>query len=355
MNLFDLVNRKDRSLRWTNGAGEACSLKWQGGTQRGVQFEPGAKLRIANAHEFTSLRVRPQSPGWRWVATKDSATFVVSIETIDGRSVEIAAVEAKAGEAPKQISLNWPVERDYAGAFDLEISVPSGGALAVGPLVSMRASVLPLARGVGVEVGPGIAPSVLPAPGIEVTYVEACPLEVWPAKYAKNGKPGAMPPPELAARYVVGSAVSLDSFSVSGLDFVFSNHVFEHLANPIRVLKNWLRVLKPGGVIAGVTPDPRYTFDCRQPIMTLSEALLEAERPGHEIARAKYERWTRWTSPSVTPESLIERDYSIHVNFFTPETFADVAAHLKASGDIADAIMVAAPNQKDFAFALWKR
>ncbi len=354
MNLFDLVNRKDRSVQWLEGLGEARSLKWQGGTQRGVEFEPGTRVRILNAHELTSLRVRPQSLGWRWATPQGSATIIVSIETANGASMEIAALEAKVGEPPKQIKFNWPVERNYAGAFDLEISTPSGGALAVGPQISMRASVLPLARGVGVEVGAGIAPSVLPAPGIEVTYVEACPLEEWPARYAKSGKPGALPPAELAARYVVGSAVSLDAFSEAGLDFVFSNHVFEHLANPILVLKNWLRVLKPGGVIAGVTPDPRYTFDCRQPIMTLTEALSEAEHPGHKIARAKYERWTRWTSPGTTPESLIKRDYSIHVNFFTPETFADVADHLKASGDIADATIISAPNLKDFAFALWK-
>jgi len=354
VNLFDLVNRKDRSVRWTEGGGEARALKWHGGTQRGVEFQSGTSLRIINAHEFTSLRVRPQSPGWRWAVARGSGAIIVSIETTDGASAEIAALEATAGEAAQPVIFSWPVERRYAGAFDLEISAPSGGSLAVGPQVSMRASVLPLAYGVGVEVGPGIAPSVLPAPGIEVTYVEACPLEEWPARYAKSGKPGALPPAELAARYVVGSAVSLEAFAEAELDFVFSNHVFEHLANPILVLKNWLRVLKPGGVIAGVTPDPRYTFDCRQPITTLSEALSEAEQPGHAIAREKYERWTRWTSPGSTPESLIARDYSIHVSFFTPETFADVADYLKATGDVADATIVSAPNHKDFAFALWK-
>lgn len=355
MNLFDLVNRKDRSVQWIDGLGEARALKWPGGTQRGVEFQPGARLRIVGAHEFTSLRVRPQSPGWQWAVAQGRGTLIASIETAAGASAEIAALEARAGESPKLVNVSWPTGRAFVGAFDLEIAAPSGGALAVGPQISMRASVLPLARGVGVEVGPGIAPSVLPAPGIEVTYVEACPLEEWPARYAKSGTPGALPPAELAARYVVGSAVSLDAFADAELDFVFSNHVFEHLANPILVLKNWLRVLKPGGVIAGVTPDPRYTFDCRQPIMTLSEALKEAELPGHEITRAKYERWVRWTSPGSTPESLIQRDYSIHVNFFTPDTFADVVDHLKESGDIADATIIAAPNQKDFAFALWKR
>lgn len=354
MNLFDLVNRKDRALQWIDGAGEACSLKWQGGTQRGVQFRPDASLRIANADEFTSLRVRPQSPGWRWAATTERAGLVVSLIGQNGRSAEIASIEAKAGEAPKEVTFNWPVERDFAHGFDLHIAAPEGGALAVGPQISMRAAILPLARGRGVEVGPGISPSVLPGPDADVTYVESCPLEEWSAKYAKGGAPGATPPPELAARYVVGSAVSLDRFSEAELDFVFSNHVFEHLANPILVLKNWLRVLKAGGVIAGVTPDPRYTFDCRQPITTLSEALREAERPGHDIPREKYERWTRWTAPDVPPESLIQRDYSIHVNFFTPDTFADVADFLKASGAIADATIVSAPNQKDFAFALWK-
>ncbi|MBL8546117.1 MAG: class I SAM-dependent methyltransferase [Hyphomonadaceae bacterium] len=353
MNLFDLVNRKDRSIQWLEGAGEARALKWQGGTQRGVQFEKGARLRIANAHEFTALRVRPQSPNWRWASVNLQAPLVISIEAPRGVKAELAAIQAGIGDAPKQIVFHWPVERDFADAFDIEISASEGGALAVGPQISMRASVLRLARGVGLEVGPGISPSVLPADDVDVSYVESCPLEEWSAKYTK-GRTDVTVPSELASRYVVGSAVSLDEFPEGQLDFVFSNHVFEHLANPLRVLRNWLRVLKPGGVIAGVTPDPRYTFDCRQPVTTLSEALAEAESPGHDIPLAKYERWTRWTAPEVSPASLIQRDYSIHVNFFTPETFADVADFLKHQGLISGSTIVAAPNQKDFAFALWK-
>jgi SAM-dependent methyltransferase len=47
----------------------------------------------------------------------------------------------------------------------------------------------------------------------------------------------------------------------SEFDFVCSSHVLEHLANPIKALKEWLRVTKRGGIIYCGVPDKRFTFD----------------------------------------------------------------------------------------------
>jgi SAM-dependent methyltransferase len=148
--------------------------------------------------------------------------------------------------------------------------------------------------------------------------------------------------------------VELETIDAASLDFIFSNHVFEHLANPLQVMINWLGRLKPGGVILGVTPDPRFTFDCRQQPTTMSEVLAEEAAGGHIIPRAKYERWCRLTEPRHTPDGLIKRGYSIHVNYFTPEGFQAMLDVLKGRGLISRTFLAAAPNNKDFAFALWK-
>jgi SAM-dependent methyltransferase len=49
-------------------------------------------------------------------------------------------------------------------------------------------------------------------------------------------------------------------------DFLLSSHSLEHMANPIKALTEWLRILKRGGAILVVVPDKRYTFDCKRPV-----------------------------------------------------------------------------------------
>jgi len=47
-------------------------------------------------------------------------------------------------------------------------------------------------------------------------------------------------------------------------DFVLSSHNLEHIANPVKALKEWIRVVKPGGAIIVLLPDCRRTFDHRR-------------------------------------------------------------------------------------------
>ncbi len=59
-----------------------------------------------------------------------------------------------------------------------------------------------------------------------------------------------------------GSA--LNDVSDSSYDFVLSSHNLEHFANPIKALKEWMRVLKPDGALVLVLPYYRDTFDHRR-------------------------------------------------------------------------------------------
>jgi SAM-dependent methyltransferase len=56
-------------------------------------------------------------------------------------------------------------------------------------------------------------------------------------------------------------------------DFVLASHVLEHCANPLKVLQEWRRVLKPSGVLFMVLPDRRFTFDHRRPVTPLAHLL----------------------------------------------------------------------------------
>lgn len=69
-------------------------------------------------------------------------------------------------------------------------------------------------------------------------------------------------------------ASRLENIKANSYDFLLSCHSLEHVANPIKALKNWYRVLKTGGKIVLVLPDKNHTFDHKRSITTF-EHLLE--------------------------------------------------------------------------------
>jgi len=51
------------------------------------------------------------------------------------------------------------------------------------------------------------------------------------------------------------------SYATASFDRLIATHVLEHLPNPVQVLKEWNRVVKPGGIISIVLPcDPGFLW-----------------------------------------------------------------------------------------------
>lgn len=63
---------------------------------------------------------------------------------------------------------------------------------------------------------------------------------------------------------IVTTADRLDAFSDESVDFISCIHSFEHYANPKAVVREWLRVLKPGGRIGIIVPDRRGVIPERE-------------------------------------------------------------------------------------------
>lgn len=72
----------------------------------------------------------------------------------------------------------------------------------------------------------------------------------------------------------IAEATDLSFIQTASYDFVLSSHTLEHMANPLRALAEWLRVLKEQGALALVFPHKEGTFDHRRPVTTL-EHLVE--------------------------------------------------------------------------------
>src|SRR3954464_2013884 len=71
-------------------------------------------------------------------------------------------------------------------------------------------------------------------------------------------------PAKPPGRNYIIDGVDLGRFPDDSYDFVLSCHNLEHIANPVKALKDWIRVTKPGGSIILVLPDRRRTFDHRR-------------------------------------------------------------------------------------------
>jgi SAM-dependent methyltransferase len=75
-------------------------------------------------------------------------------------------------------------------------------------------------------------------------------------------------------RYVI-DACDLAAIADASYDFVVASHVLEHIANPLRALCEWKRVLKPGGALLILVPDKRHTFDHKRPFTSFEH--IEAD------------------------------------------------------------------------------
>lgn len=72
-------------------------------------------------------------------------------------------------------------------------------------------------------------------------------------------------------------------------DFLLSSHSLEHIANPIKALKEWHRVVKPEGTIVLVLPDKDHTFDHNRPYTEFDHLLEDFEKDTQEDDTTHFE------------------------------------------------------------------
>lgn len=107
-----------------------------------------------------------------------------------------------------------------------------------------RARLAPYCQGFGIDIGAGGDPIVRHAISVDL-----------PTPYTTVG----MAPVQLG-----GDARDLYWFRDGVLDFVYSSHVLEDFEHPGELVKEWFRVLKPGGRVIIYCPDQvRYIAYCK--------------------------------------------------------------------------------------------
>lgn len=95
-------------------------------------------------------------------------------------------------------------------------------------------------------------------------------------------------------------------FEDNSQDFVLSSHVIEHFYDPINTIKEWLRVVRPGGYVYIIAPHKERTFDKDMTRTTLAELIDRHEHP----------------NPPVP-------DHHGHYSFWITEDFIELCQHYK--------------------------
>lgn len=75
----------------------------------------------------------------------------------------------------------------------------------------------------------------------------------------------------------VTEATNLSRIASASYDFVLSSHVLEHVANPVKALVEWTRILKEQGLLVLVVPHRDGTFDHRRPVTSLAHLIQDFE------------------------------------------------------------------------------
>ncbi len=129
-----------------------------------------------------------------------------------------------------------------------------------------------------------------------------------------------------------GTAIPVQDASY---DCVFSSHSLEHVANPIKALLEWKRVIRDHGFMLLVLPNRHFTFDWRRPVTSLDHLRddfrndtpesdlfhLDEILALHDLSRDL----PAGTSDQFKERCLRNAEFrAIHHHVFSPETAAQL-------------------------------
>ena len=104
-------------------------------------------------------------------------------------------------------------------------------------------------------------------------------------------------------------------FKSNTLDYVLTSHVIEHFFDPVKALREWHRVIKPGGYIFIITPHKDRTFDKSREVTPVPELL------GRSTGRIKLSDYARATDSEAVLKSGKAKfgpDYEIPPQLLVP-------------------------------------
>jgi SAM-dependent methyltransferase len=80
-----------------------------------------------------------------------------------------------------------------------------------------------------------------------------------------------------SGKVIINDAVNITNINDETYDFCFSSHTLEHIANPLKAIKEWLRIIKKGGYIIIIVPEKMFCFDHKREYSSFSTLIRQYE------------------------------------------------------------------------------
>jgi SAM-dependent methyltransferase len=105
-------------------------------------------------------------------------------------------------------------------------------------------------------------------------------------------------------RRFIRDATSLDGIDDASYDLVISSHTIEHIANPLRALSEWQRIVGSEGHLVLVLPHLQNTFDHRRPVTALEHIEADFARSTGEDDPTHVEEFVELCDLRRVPDRL---------------------------------------------------
>jgi len=217
-----------------------------------------------------------------------------------------------------------------------------------------------LLNGHGLEIGALNQAANIPA-RCSITYCDVCSREEVITFF-----------PELR----IGDLVSVDHlsdmdkdglalFGDNTFDFVILNHIVEHVANPIKSIREIFRIAKEGGLLVISAPDKEYTFDKNRELTPFAHVFEDYTKNTLESSDEHYIDFLKGVHPEVfdlSPEEIQERVDNVrlrreHVHVWDSPLFRQFLDESFRLLDIAPELLyetMGHENKFEY-FSIWKK
>ncbi len=214
--------------------------------------------------------------------------------------------------------------------------------------------------GSGLEIGALHEPAVVPGDA-RVRYFDAMNERDAAALFRE------IPPERFVKVDFVGDLDSdgLGQFQDGSFDFVVINHVLEHVANPVKAVREVFRICRKGGIVIIAIPDKEFTFDRGRELTSWEHLWADYINDTRVSDDAHYESFLRSAAPHVfkePPENLrihiqLSRKRREHAHVWNSGSFEEFLLNCFGSLNIAADMRlksVAPENQIEY-FSVWEK
>jgi SAM-dependent methyltransferase len=183
--------------------------------------------------------------------------------------------------------------------------------------------------GAGIEIGALHAPLSVNNKKAKVLYVDRMSQKDLHHQYPEIDKADIVNPD------IIDNGDELATIPDDVYDFCISNHVLEHLEDPMKALLNWLRILKPQGLLYMAIPLPYNIIDKHRQPTAISHIIEDyglMANDSEKYEKLRYNHFSEFVCSTNVSEStndafmnnktveLLNMNYSIHFHVFAEET-----------------------------------